>query len=70
MIPHLLSTKEAAKFLGVAPQTLQLWRMDKTHPLPYVKFNTRLLRYRMTDLIAWVDRHVVEHEGSIGVEGV
>ena len=43
-----LNTIEAAKFLGLAPHTLEQWRSDGTHTekLPFVKQRGR--RYRIT----------------------
>ncbi len=67
---HLLSTKEAAAYLGIKPQTMERWRSEGITPFPYSKLNNKIIRYKMSDMAAWVDRHVIEHEGSIGVEEV
>ena len=44
----LLSTKDAAKLLGIAPQTLAIMRVEGS-PLRYVKFGRRVL-YDPADL--------------------
>jgi excisionase family DNA binding protein len=50
---RLLAPPDAAEFLGVAVQTLGVWRCYKRHGLPYVKVGTRV-RYRMSDLQKWL----------------
>ena len=52
---QLLSPVEAAQFLGVAPQTLAIWRCEKRYPLPYVKIGA-LVRYRLSDLEHFIVR--------------
>ncbi len=37
MRSELLSRKEAAAYLGVAEQTLAIWKCTKRYDLPYVK---------------------------------
>ena len=41
----LLTTREMAEFLGVAPGTLEVWRTTKRYALPYIKVG-RKVRYR------------------------
>lgn len=60
MDDRLLSTKQAAEFLSVKVQTMQVWRYNGGHPLPYIKFNNKLIRYRMSDLVDWVGKHEVK----------
>ncbi len=50
----LLDTKETAKFLGVSPGTLELWRSTRRYPLPFVKVG-RLVKYRISDLEKFLD---------------
>jgi hypothetical protein len=57
----LLSPIEAARFLGVAPQTLAIWRCEKRYPLPYVKVGA-LVRYRLGDLEHFVTRRTERSE--------
>ena len=50
----LLTRKEAAKFLGISEGTLAVWKVTKRYPLPLIKVG-RLVRYRETDLIQFLD---------------
>ena len=49
----LLSEKEAARFLSMSYRTLQSWRSAGEGP-SYLKLG-RSIRYRRSDLLAWVD---------------
>jgi Helix-turn-helix domain len=56
----LLTTKEAARFLGLRPNTLEQYRVRNTGP-PFVKgegkarrgIHSGAVRYRLADLKAW-----------------
>jgi predicted DNA-binding transcriptional regulator AlpA len=50
----LLDENEAAASLSVAVQTLRNWRWKGEGPR-YVKVGTRLVRYRRSDLAAFVE---------------
>lgn len=52
---RLLTRKEAAKFLGISEGTLAVWKVTKRYPLPLIKVG-RLVRYRETDLIQFLDK--------------
>ena len=52
----LLSRREAADFLGVAPQTLAAWKTAGRYDLPVVKVG-RLAKYRLADLDAFLQRN-------------
>jgi excisionase family DNA binding protein len=52
---EMLTTAAAAGLLGVSPTTLAIWRSVGRHDLPYCKVG-RLVRYRRSDLDAWVAR--------------
>lgn len=54
-----MSPDEAAAYLGVEPSTLAIWRCTKRYPLPYIKVG-RLVRYRKTDLDAFLRSRTVE----------
>jgi len=56
--PDLLTTKDAAKVLGVTPGTLEVWRSTRRYQLPYVKTG-RLVRYRRAHLEAWLASRTV-----------
>jgi len=49
MRSELLSRTEAAAYLGVAKQTLAIWKCTKRYNLPYVKIG-KLVKYRKSDL--------------------
>jgi excisionase family DNA binding protein len=52
-----LTTQEAAAFLGVKPATLEAWRLNRRHVIPYIRLG-RAVRYRQSDLQAYVEQHV------------
>ena len=56
----LLSTPEAAKFLGVSPGTLSIWRCTKRYDLPYIKLG-HLVKYDITDLENFVESRKVRN---------
>ena len=51
---RLLDEKEAAKYLGFSPRSLQNWRVRGGGPR-FVKVSKRSVRYRISDLVAWVE---------------
>jgi predicted DNA-binding transcriptional regulator AlpA len=58
----LLTTKETAARLGVAPVTLDKWRSTKKYSLAYVKIGGRVA-YRESDVTAFIEsRRVVPGE--------
>lgn len=42
IVEHKLTPKEAAAMLGVAVDTLSVWRCTKRYPIPYVKIGARV----------------------------
>jgi len=56
---ELLTRTEAAEYLGVSPKTLAMWQCTRRYPLPVVKIG-RLVKYRKTDLDAFIESRVVE----------
>ena len=57
MTSHLLTTTEAAAALALAPKTLRNWRSQGLGP-PFIRLGGAI-RYRETDLLAWVDAQAV-----------
>lgn len=57
-VDYLLTTSEAARLLGLPPQTLVNWRCTGRYPLPFIRVG-RLIRYRVTDLNSWIENNVV-----------
>lgn len=53
-IGDLLDDAQAAAFLSITSRTLRLWR--QTQGLPHFKITAKIIRYRRSDLDAWVNR--------------
>jgi hypothetical protein len=58
--PLLVSEKAAAKLLGVSAGMLVSARFRKQPMLPVVRLGTRTIRYRMSDIEAFIRDHSVE----------
>ena len=64
----LLTRTEAAEYLNVKPQTLAVW-VHRGVPGPaYVKVG-RSVRYRKSDLDAWIESRTVRH-GQLEAAGI
>lgn len=59
----LLTRREAAVYLGVAEQTLAVWKCTGRRSLPFVKIG-RLVRYRKADLDAFILEHLQDFEDN------
>ncbi len=59
---ELLTTEEAARILGVKPQSLAVWRLHGEN-LPFVKVG-RLVRYRRSDIEKWLEAQTVTVRGE------
>lgn len=57
----LLTREQAAAYLGLQIQTLAVWAITGRYGLPMVKVG-RSVRYRQTDLDAWLERRTVGGE--------
>jgi len=55
---ELIDTAFAASFLKVKPNTLAVWRCNRSCDLPYILIG-RLPRYRVGDLRQFVLRNVI-----------
>ena len=51
----LLDTNEAAQYLSLRPATLRQWRHSSNEWLKYVTIGKRSIRYRLSDLQAFID---------------
>lgn len=51
----LLTRAEAAEFLGVKKSTLDCWGYTGRHNLPFIKKGGKYVRYRLSDLQAFLD---------------
>lgn len=57
----LLTPKQAAELLGIPEGTLAQWRSQRRGP-PYIKLESRLVRYRCSDLEEWLESQTVQTE--------
>lgn len=71
VVPAVLHTPDAAAYLGLAPKTLENWRVAKTGPR-YARLGRvgrpRIV-YRITDLDAWLAAQVVETDAGSSAGG-
>ena len=51
---RLLTSQEAAGFLGLTPRFLEMRRFNGNGP-PHIRISSRCVRYLMSDLQAWVE---------------
>lgn len=59
----MLTEKQAAEILGLAPGTLAQWRFHKRTSLKYVKLG-RAVRYRPEDIEAFAKSSTVARQGG------
>jgi excisionase family DNA binding protein len=52
---EMLTSREAAVYLGVSAGTLDIWRCRRSYPIPFVKVG-RNVRYRKADLDEFLQR--------------
>jgi excisionase family DNA binding protein len=48
----ILNETQAAELLGVQPRTCRLWR--KTRGLPHIRITAKEIRFRRSDIDAWL----------------
>ena len=63
-MPKLLTTKQAAEFLSLEPQTLAAWRMEGVRGPPWIKLGFSV-RYRVTDLEKWLEANTHQAADSV-----
>lgn len=56
--PELLSSEQAASYIGVSPGTLEVWRCTKRYHIPFIKVG-RLVKYRKSDLDSFLNERTV-----------
>lgn len=61
VVPEYLSPEDAAVLLGISKRTLENYRVRGDGGPPYHRIGG-LIRYRVADLRAWVERGRVEPE--------
>lgn len=52
----LFNTKQAAEYLNLGKSTVEQDRLYNRLGIPYLKIGTRMIRYRKSDLDAFVER--------------
>ena len=59
---ELLTTKEAAEFLGIKENTLSIWRSqkgkDSRYYIPFIRIG-RNIRYKKSDLIKFLSNQTI-----------
>ena len=55
----LFTNDQAAKYIGVTPGTMEVWRSTKRHIIPYIKVG-RLVKYRKQALDTYLTSRTVE----------
>ena len=58
-VEKLLTPREASEILGVPVQTLAHWRTTRLVQVPYFKIGGKHVRYRASELAAWIDAQKV-----------
>ena len=55
--PYNLTKRDAARFFGVSPYTVDRYVLDRK--LSFVKLNGKLVRFRLSDLVAFAEQQRV-----------
>ncbi len=58
MNDQMISLKDVAKTLGIAPRTLRKWVAEGKSPIPFTRVGTWILRARQSDVEAWMRQSV------------
>lgn len=61
---ELLTTDAAAQYIGVRRKTLEWWRLTGAGP-QFIKMS-RLVRYRRSDIDAWVESRIRQSTSDRG----
>ena len=57
---NALTEREAARYVGVSPAVLRLWRAEGTGPT-YFRAGSKLIRYLRRDLDGWIEARLSTH---------
>lgn len=57
-MPRLLTTEAVAEMTGLSPETLAQWRWLKKE-IPFVRLGKKCVRYRQSDIDAWLQKRLV-----------
>jgi len=64
MEEEILTRNEAARFLRISP--IHLYRLTRQGELPVIKRGRRYVRYRKSELVAFLDRYTAKREEENG----
>lgn len=53
---NLITAKEAAEILHIKPSTISGWIFRNKLPFPVYRIGTRMLRFKRTDIIAYLEK--------------
>lgn len=56
---EILTPEQAATMLGLKTQTLAVWRSVDRYKLPFLKIGSKTVRYRRSDVQAFLNQAVV-----------
>ena len=56
--PVLLSTEDAAIYLGISARTLETWRCKQKYNIPYVRIGS-VVRYKISDLDNYIHKNTI-----------
>jgi hypothetical protein len=60
VMDRLLNNEQAAAVLGIAPGTLEYWRIARCRRGPaYIRLESGTVRYQLSDLQSYIEKHRV-----------
>ncbi len=65
MADPLITTEQAAAYMGISPLTLHAWRRQGIKSIPYYMVGD-LIRYRRSDIDNYLERCKIEPGGPFG----
>ena len=65
-VAELLSSEQAAAYLGVTKSTLGTWRCTGRYAIPFVKAGSKV-RYRKADLDTFLEQRTATNSGEAGL---
>lgn len=65
MTDEMKTTEEAAALLSLSPRTLSTWRTRGGGPR-WVRYSARCVRYRLSDLIEFVEERMRSNTSEVG----
>jgi predicted DNA-binding transcriptional regulator AlpA len=61
VLPRLLTAEDIAEITGLSVETLAQWRSQR-RGIPFLKISRNVVRYRQSDLDAWLSERIVRVE--------